>query len=101
MFDLEKIKEMAKDGADTAIFEKLEQLRQSGIERIKATSIPEDLQLVRANLLGKKGEVTEILKSVGKASPELSFSHRGRSRHHTSGHSSLPRRTSPDHTDVL
>ena len=70
MFDLEKIKEIA-NGADTAIFEKLEELRQSGIEKIKATSLPEDLQLVRANLLGKKGEVTEILKSVGKASPEL------------------------------
>lgn len=52
------------------LFSKLELIKVTGIERIKATLLPEDLQLVRANLIGRKGEVTEILKSVGQASVE-------------------------------
>lgn len=51
--------------------EQLEELKKQGMERIRNSSLPDDLQLVRASLLGKKGEVTEILKSVGQAAPEL------------------------------
>lgn len=67
--------EITKQGmeklAETGIFEKLEKLKKMGMERINGTSIAEDLQMVHANLLGRKGEVTEILKSVGQASPEI------------------------------
>ena len=72
---LEELNELRKSGAaaiaESGLLEKLEQLRKSGMEKIEKTSIPDELQLVRSNLLGRKGEVTEILKSVGQASPEL------------------------------
>lgn len=56
---------------DSKLMEQLEELKKQGMERIRNSSLPDDLQLVRASLLGKKGEVTEILKSVGQAAPEL------------------------------
>jgi len=59
------------DLKDSKLMEQLEELKKQGMEKIRGTSLPEDLQLVRASLLGKKGEVTEILKSVGQAAPEL------------------------------
>lgn len=71
MIDLDKLKEIVKDSADAAVFEKLKNIKETGLERIKKTKVGEELQLVRANLLGKKGEVTDILKSIGKVSPEL------------------------------
>ncbi len=47
--------------AESGFLEKLEKLRKAGMEKISETSLPQDLQTVRANLLGRKGEVTEIL----------------------------------------
>jgi phenylalanyl-tRNA synthetase alpha chain len=46
-------------------------LNRSGLDKIQQTKLPEQLQLVHANLLGRKGELTDILKGVGKAAPEL------------------------------
>ena len=57
--------------AELKLFEQLEKLKKAGMDKISETSLPQDLQTVRANLLGRKGEVTEILKSVGQAAPEL------------------------------
>lgn len=51
--------------------EKLENLKQEGLKKIHAASLPRDLQLIRTSLLGKKGEVTGILKSIGRAKPEV------------------------------
>ncbi len=51
--------------------ERLEMIKEAGLEKIAQSSLPEQLQLVRANVLGRKGELTEILKSVGQAAPEL------------------------------
>lgn len=70
---LEELKKIAKtaDAEGNALLEKLEELRKRGVEKIQNTAVADELQLVKANLLGRKGEVTEILKSVGQASPEL------------------------------
>lgn len=70
--ELRDLKENGKEALENSGFlEKLEQLKQRGMDKISATKLPDDLQLVRANLLGRKGEMTEILKSVGQAAPEL------------------------------
>lgn len=72
---LDELKDLKEQGmeklADSGFLERLEELKKAGLEKIQSTSLPDELQLVRANLLGRKGEVTEILKSVGQASPEL------------------------------
>ncbi len=65
------IEEMRKAVKDSDFLERLEKIKRSGLEKIADSSLPEHLQLVRANLLDKKGELTEILKNVGSAAPEL------------------------------
>lgn len=66
-----EIEEMRKALKESGFLERLEKIKESGLEKIEGSSLPEHLQLVRANLLGKKGELTEILKSVGQSAPEL------------------------------
>lgn len=56
---------------DNGLIERLDKIKKAGLERIAQSSLPEQLQTVRVNLLGRKGELTEILKSVGRAAPEL------------------------------
>ena len=58
-------------GEDNGLLERLEKIKEAGLEKIAQSSLPDQLQLVRANLIGRKGELTEILKSVGQAAPEL------------------------------
>ena len=58
-------------GGDGGLLERLEKIKEAGLEKIAQSSLPDQLQLVRANLIGRKGELTEILKSVGQAAPEL------------------------------
>ncbi|MEG1603593.1 MAG: phenylalanine--tRNA ligase subunit alpha, partial [Cloacibacillus sp.] len=53
------------------LIERLEMIKEAGLEKIAQSTLPDQLQLVRANLLGRKGELTDILKSVGQAAPEL------------------------------
>jgi len=53
------------------LFSKLKQIKEEGLGRIKNTLATDELQIVRAKLLGRKGEVTEILKSIGLAAPEV------------------------------
>jgi len=68
----EGLKEQYKDKiADKGLLEQLERLKKAGMDKIAESSLPEELHLVRAKLLGRKGEVTEILKSVGQAAPEV------------------------------
>ena len=69
MSDNEKLGEAREFG--DILLKKLEQVKKNGLEKIKQTSLPDQLQLVHASLLGRKGELTDILKSVGKAAPEL------------------------------
>lgn len=69
---LEELKKAGKEMAeDSGLIDQLETLKKLGMEKISQTRLPEELQLVRANLIGRKGEITEALKSVGKAAPEL------------------------------
>lgn len=61
----------APQAADGGLLERLEKIKESGLQKIAESTLPDQLQLVRANLLGRKGELTDILKSVGQAAPEL------------------------------
>lgn len=69
------LEELEKAGmkmvVDSGLLERLEVLKKRGMEKISSTKLPDELQLVRANLIGRKGELTEALKSVGQAAPEL------------------------------
>ena len=48
----------------------LELIKQNALESIKASTSLEALNEVRVNVLGKKGELTAILKSMKDVAPE-------------------------------
>lgn len=50
--------------------EKLKQLKELAKERIENAKSMEDVEKLRVDLLGKKGELTQILKEMGKLSNE-------------------------------
>ena len=50
--------------------EKLEQIKQEAMEQIKASHLPDTLNDVRIRFLGKKGELTAILKGMKDVAPE-------------------------------
>lgn len=50
--------------------EKLKNLKKIAEERIKSLETLEDVEQLRVDLLGKKGELTQILKGMGKLSSE-------------------------------
>lgn len=50
--------------------EKLEQIKQSAIEALNSIEAEKDLDALRVKFLGKKGELTAILKGMGSLSPE-------------------------------
>ncbi len=50
--------------------EKLEQIKQEAIRKIKEADIPEKLNDVRVEYLGKKGALTAVLKSMKDVAPE-------------------------------
>lgn len=50
--------------------EKLEQLKLSALESLKNASNEKDIESLRVKFLGKKGEITAILKQMGSLSPE-------------------------------
>ena len=50
--------------------EQLEQIRQSTLEALAAAENAADLDAVRIKVLGKKGELTAVLKQMGKLSAE-------------------------------
>jgi phenylalanyl-tRNA synthetase alpha chain len=54
----------------SGIVEELDALRVEGLERIGGASDLEELESVRVALLGKKGSLTALLRSVGSLSPE-------------------------------
>ena len=45
--------------------EKLEQLKSEALEKLKTISAPADIEALRVKYLGKKGEITAILKQMG------------------------------------
>ena len=50
--------------------EKLEQLRNGALQSIAAAAAVEQLQDIRVSLLGRKGELTALMKGLGSLSPE-------------------------------
>ena len=50
--------------------EKLESIQKKAIEEINRAQSLEEIDQVRVSILGKKGELTQILKGMGKLSPE-------------------------------
>ena len=50
--------------------EQLEQIKQEAITALENAATPASLEELRVKLLGKKGELTAVLKQMGKLSPE-------------------------------
>ena len=50
--------------------EQLEAIRKQALEAVAGTQSTADLEAVRVQYLGKKGELTAVLKQMGKLSPE-------------------------------
>ena len=50
--------------------EKLEQIKQRALEEIQAVDGMEKLNEIRVAFLGKKGELTKVLKSMKDVPPE-------------------------------
>lgn len=50
--------------------EQLEQIKQNALAALDAAATPAALEELRVKLLGKKGELTAVLKQMGKLSPE-------------------------------
>ena len=50
--------------------QQLELIRKSALEAIEATTVSEELEALRVKYLGKKGELTAVLKQMGKLSAE-------------------------------
>ena len=50
--------------------EQLEAIRKSSLDAVAETRTAADLEAVRVRYLGKKGELTAVLKQMGKLSPE-------------------------------
>ncbi|MFO8239575.1 MAG: phenylalanine--tRNA ligase subunit alpha [Dissulfuribacterales bacterium] len=50
--------------------ERLEEIRSQAFEAIKSASSEKDLENIRVRVLGRKGEVTVVLKAIGKLSAE-------------------------------
>ena len=50
--------------------EQLEAIRKAALEAITGTQERSELDAVRVQYLGKKGELTAVLKQMGKLSPE-------------------------------
>ena len=50
--------------------EQLEQIKQQAISALDAAATPAELEELRVRLLGKKGELTAVLKQMGKLSAE-------------------------------
>ena len=50
--------------------EQLEAIRTQALEAVAAAAASAELESVRVRYLGKKGELTAVLKQMGKLSPE-------------------------------
>ena len=50
--------------------QQLENIRLSSLEQIEKAATPAEIDEIRVRVLGKKGDVTAILKQMGKLSAE-------------------------------
>ena len=53
------------------MLQRLESIKELGLKKIKETETLDQLQEVRRELTGKKGELTAVLKSLGSLEPEM------------------------------
>lgn len=53
------------------MLERLESIKEMGLKKIRETEDLDQLQAVRRELTGKKGELTAVLKSLGSLEPEM------------------------------
>ena len=53
------------------MLQKLEQIRENGLNRIANAADLNELEVIRKELTGKKSELQEVLKSLGGLAPEL------------------------------
>ena len=57
-------------GSSREMKERLQKIREEAVARIQASKSPEALNDVRVSVLGKKGELTTLLKSMKDVAPE-------------------------------
>ena len=50
--------------------EQLELIKQNALTALEAAASPADLEEIRVKVLGKKGDLTAVLKQMGKLSAE-------------------------------
>ncbi len=50
--------------------EQLDRIKREALDVLKKTSLPEELERIRVEFLGKKGKLTAILRGMGELSPE-------------------------------
>ena len=50
--------------------QQLELIRQQALDALEAASTPAEIEELRVRFLGKKGELTAVLKMMGKLTPE-------------------------------
>ena len=62
---------MAENATIDEIISRLETIKEEAVKNIENAKNSEILQLVRSNILGKKGRLTEILKTLGSLSPDM------------------------------
>ena len=53
------------------MLDKLEMIHQAGLDKIASATSPDELELIRKELTGKKSELQEVLKSLGALDPEM------------------------------
>ena len=78
---------------------RLEKILENSRERLKAIDTIQDAEDVRIKVLGKKGELTEMLKSMGKMDPEGKGSkiQDGKDRRYRTGQASALGNQAPDY----
>ena len=51
--------------------EKLNKIKQDAIERISSSKLLDEIEEIRVNMLGRKGALTQVLRSLGELAPEI------------------------------
>jgi phenylalanyl-tRNA synthetase alpha chain len=62
---------VGQPGRNPSVLEEINQLKQLAQERVRAATSIDELEAVRLTFLGKKGEVTRVLRNLGTLEPEL------------------------------
>ena len=66
----DKVSHIAMKGKEKAMKAKLDQIREQALTQIKSCDTTEKLNEIRVSILGKKGELTGVLKAMKDVAPE-------------------------------